>query len=449
MNILKKNETIANAPFDLILPLGGHIKSVIPGPGHDHWFFGLDAWTTIGLGRVNPDLTLAPQFGHIPGEAHFRDSFNPGAIGFEAIHHMMMADNKLWVFGLYFDFGDFSDHIAIARYHLNGLIDDTFAHHGRLIVDLPNQRKAPVSRSGVIHTATHLPAAPPSLLPDGSMVFFFLQITADDLDGRAILVRLTPQGDLDPSFNGTGIAPVHYYGRDLTPKGLLAQGDKTLAFGTTQSRGNETSLAVIARYNRNGTVDQSFNGTGFIAIGDDDRYITTIGSFAYDDQDRIIVSGTFEEPGEPTASPRLFVARLLADGYADPTFNEGAALSVELPFPVCTVNATVLQPQGQGHTILVAATADIDDQPRGALIRLTHEGELDGGFGDGSGYHIADRRSEYLAIDLTSYPGIVVGGYVNDEFDGFPDEYPWLRHFSVDGLPARAAQSHQRVIGIK
>ncbi len=447
MNILTKTKTTQDAQFDLVLPLDGHIKSVIPGPGYDHWLFGMDAGMAIALGRINTDLTLAPPFGPIPGGAYFSDSFNPGASGFAAITHIVMANDKLWAFGLFFDFSDFTDHIAIIRYHLDGLVDDSFGDHGRVVVTFPARKKRYDARQRtIIRSATKAPSAPPEVLPDGKMMFFFLDINEDNWDGRAVLVRLTAQGDLDTGFNGTGIAPVQLAGRDLNPRGLLAQGDKTIVFGTTQARQNEPSLAVIGRYDSNGQLDESFSGSGFITIGDEDHYVTTLGSFAFDEQNRIIVTGTFYQPGAPEVPSRLFVARLLADGYPDPTFNGGNALGVNLPFAVHSVNATTIQVFKQ-NAILIAATADIDGQPRGTLIRLTSKGALDVDFSGGLGYHLADRRSEYLTLGLTQYPGIVVGGYVNDEFGGLPAEYAWLRHFSEDGQ--RKAHPRQRVMPIR
>lgn len=442
MNILRSAGPIVPAQADFIVPIDGHIKSVIPGPGHDHWLIAFDSGMEFGLGRLNTDLTPAPPFGAPPEPGYFLDSFDPLGSGFQTVQHMVTAESTLWVFGLYFSFSDFQDHIAVARYHLDGTIDKNFGTAGRLVVDLPGTKAHPFAWQGrSIHSAVRM-LQPPELLPNGKMLFFFSELMPDYSE-RALLIRLTAEGELDTSFSENDYLHVQFDGEDLTPKGLLLQGEQILVYGHTHSDADTYSVAVLGRFTRDGTLDRTFGDSGFIGFGDKNAYNTTIHDVVFGEQERIVVAGTFENPSYP------FMGLLSPEGNPDPSFNGGNPKGVITPFPVPSIGAIALQRIASTWAIVLAATADISASPRGVLIRLTADGNLDSGFGDGAGYQLADRRSEYLTLQFSQIPGILVGGYVNDEIDGVASEFPWLRHFSVNGLPGGGIRPGSKVIGIR
>jgi uncharacterized delta-60 repeat protein len=82
--------------------------------------------------------------------------------------------------------------------------------------------------------------------------------TTNDLDG--LIVRYNQGGSLDGTFNGTGfIGPNQPTNSETYYNFTIDSNNKIIAVGA-----NIQSNGLIARYNQNGTLDTTFNGTGFI-----------------------------------------------------------------------------------------------------------------------------------------------------------------------------------------
>ena len=74
--------------------------------------------------------------------------------------------------------------------------------------------------------------------------------------------RLTSDGALDTSFNGTGQQTIDFGGGYDNAHGVALQGDKILLAGFTfQNVANDRDFAVV-RLNDDGSLDTTFNGTG-------------------------------------------------------------------------------------------------------------------------------------------------------------------------------------------
>ena len=140
-----------------------------------------------------------------------------------------------------------------------------------------------------------------ALQPDGKVIAV----------GGTKLVRILPDGTLDPEFNSGGIIdlPFGNPGRAWRDVDVLPDG-KIIACST----GANPSLR---RWNSNGTPDTSFNGTGIVALP----------STPFD--------LTLDESGRILVGLNSGIARYMATGEIDPTFgNGGIAL---LAYPVISV----------------------------------------------------------------------------------------------------------------
>src|SRR5437016_996984 len=77
-----------------------------------------------------------------------------------------------------------------------------------------------------------------------------------------VAAALAAAGDLDPSWNGTGIVTTPFPGAFAFADGVVMNGDKVVAVG-----GSDDGVArdfALARYNKDGSLDQSFGSGGIV-----------------------------------------------------------------------------------------------------------------------------------------------------------------------------------------
>jgi uncharacterized delta-60 repeat protein len=253
---------------------------------------------------------------------------------------------------------------------------------------------------------------------DGKIVFFFLEVSDEYRDGRAFLIRLTAEGDLDPSFNAQGFTHVTFGEDELNPKGVWVQADqKLLVYGGTQPDAGGTSTAIIGRFNSDGSLDRTFNATGYVAVGTV-GVVSRFTSLLIDAQQRIVAIGNDDD--------YLLMTRRLANGQADGDFNGGAPLVLDLPMAVQALPGLL----EQDGALLVAGTCSTVDgrEDRGVLLRLLPTGELDSRFADGAGYRMAEQESEWLDLAIEPDGKIVTAGYAYEQ--GY---VAWIQRVGKDG----------------
>lgn len=403
---------LAQALEHQVLDIDGDIKAITQVPGSDQWLLAIDSGYGFCVARLNADLSLDETFG-LPGKGYFFDSFDTASFDFTAVNHVAWVGGKVLVVGATCDFD--VDRIALARYHADGRADLAFHDDGKHILELPHSRRRPrKQRSGILHSAIFTPHAP-VVMADGSVVLFFLETCEQHPDGRAFLVRLDASGKLDAGFNQQGFAQVQFEGRDVVPRGVTRQGNDLLVFGATRPDDDGSTQALVARFDAKGHRDMTFNGTGFIVVGDACGQ-AVFSQVTVNEHHEIFAAGTF--------GSELLVARRRADGTPYPDFNSGVPLLVTLPFEVTGVKAM----NCQHDALLLAVTAGTIEQ-KGTLVRLTEGGCLDPSFAAGTGYLMAEHESEYLALGLERDGAIIAAGYLYQQ--GY---YAWVRRFDGDGV---------------
>jgi uncharacterized delta-60 repeat protein len=145
--------------------------------------------------------------------------------------------------------GGVTPRVAVARFTAAGALDSSFGTGGASVIDL-----------GAYSVA--LGAAVQS---DGKIVIVGSQAPGLQVP-NALIARLTPSGALDSSF-GTGGAFAHQYAIGAANSAFNAvaiQPNGRIVAAGAATNGNSGALAVIARFNTNGTADGSF-GTGGVA----------------------------------------------------------------------------------------------------------------------------------------------------------------------------------------
>ncbi|NBP00324.1 MAG: hypothetical protein EBU90_09400 [Proteobacteria bacterium] len=141
-------------------------------------------------------------------------------------------------------------------------------------------------------------------------------------DSHGLIVRYKEDGSLDTTFNnGTGFINTEngtnssiYYSVALDVQGRIV----TVGQTDFELDLDEENHGLIVRHNENGSLDTTFNGTGFIIS-------KAINSFHYislviDTQGRIVVAGQTNNNG-------ALIARFKSDGTLDTYFNQISAQS--------------------------------------------------------------------------------------------------------------------------
>jgi len=198
------------------------------------------------------------------------------------------------------------------------------------------------------------------------------------------LARYNTDGSLDTSFNGTGRTVTAFPNAPnccASAQALIIQGDGRIVAAGGSTYGG----FALARYNTDGTLDTSFNGTGQVATGVN----ANLTSAAIQPDGKIVAVGY--------ANGYFVVARYNTDGTLDTSFNgTGQELTAfpEIPTPYSGNNfaaGTAVAVQGDGR-ILAAGAVVVSGIYYSGLVRYNIGGTLDTSF-NGTG-HV-----------LTTFPG--------------------------------------------
>jgi uncharacterized delta-60 repeat protein len=346
------------------------------GPG-TNWDF--------AIARYNTNGSLDGSFGGIGivltpiGNAH--DGARSVAI---------QADGKIVAAGYNYNGGGF----AVIRYNPDGTLDTSF------------------NGTGIVTTTVGNPseyANSVAIRADGKIVVAGYSYNGSDSDFA--LVRYNTNGSLDTSFNGTG--------KIITPIGnsfdyaasVAAQPDgKTVVAGYSYSDVTSSSFAVV-RYNTNGTLDTSFNGTGKVLTPFGSGY-SGAGGVAIQWDGKIVASGYSDI--SPTSDFALI--RFNPDGKLDRSFGGTGKVVIPVGNSRDYADSVAIQPDGK---IIASGASFINTDSEFALVRVNSDGSLDTTF-NGSGKVITDTPgNEASSVAIQSDGKIVVAGGYNESSFGF------------------------------
>jgi len=208
-----------------------------------------------------------------------------------------------------------------------------------------------------------------ALQPDGKAVAAGTSTNGVTL-GDFALARYNPNGTLDTTFNGTGKVTTAIGPSWDVAWALARQPDGKLVAAGGSNNGSNFDFA-LARYNPNGSLDTTFNGTG--------KVTTAIGS-AEDEAHALVLQpdGKLVVAGHSrTPSQTLFaLVRYNPNGSLDTTFNGTGKVTTAMG-AYGSVNDLALQPDGK---LLVAGAGDNGSHLVFALARYNPNGSLDTSF---------------------------------------------------------------------
>lgn len=185
-------------------------------------------------------------------------------------------------------------------------------------------------------------------------------------------------GQVDTSFGGgVTVTPVDLGEDQVHATAVQADGKLLVAGAAATTRG--TQLAVL-RYGRDGGLDPSFGTGGKLLLRVGTRGHDAAHALAVQPDGRIVVAG-FSDQGATGLD--MVVLRLLPDGRLDPDFADAGVRVIDLAGDTDRAWAVALQDDGR---IVVGGEANRGASSSGvdfALLRLSANGALDAGFGDG------------------------------------------------------------------
>jgi uncharacterized delta-60 repeat protein len=127
---------------------------------------------------------------------------------------------------------------------------------------------------------------------------------------------------IDPTFAANGVFQVDsqvHYARPFSDSVVQPDG-KIVAAGQRHSDGS--SVAVVYRFNGDGSLDTTFGDHGIVALNDPAVNSFNLAAVALAPDGKIAVAGL--EHDAPVGPSRTFIACLLTNGFPDPMFNGSA-----------------------------------------------------------------------------------------------------------------------------
>ena len=346
-----------------------------------------DSWNgsnqDFAVVRYNPNGSLDTTFN---GTGKVLTDFGGGDIAYTVA---IGSDGKIVVGG------HATGGLALARYNSNGTLDTTFNGTGKVAVFL--------GIDDIFGVA---------IQPDGKIV------ATGDAPGGFAVVRYDPNGMLDPTFNGTGKVITAIGTINSSSYSLALQNDgKIVVVGvavTPTANGNvsvlRTNFAVV-RYNPNGSLDTTFNGTG--------KVLTDVGSMndeassvAIQNDGQIVVAGI--------TNSKTAVVRYNTTGSLDTSFGSAGIVKDQIG-----VSPPVVAIQGDGK-IVVVSEGLISYKPNGDLDTIFNGTGIVADAGLESGASLALQNDGKIVVVSRSFGGFGAARYEGDvdtDGDGIFDQY--------------------------
>ncbi len=253
-----------------------------------------------------------------------------------------------------------------------------------------------------------------ALQPDGRIL-----VAGSVASGGFLVARLFANGDLDPSFGGTGYVTLAFPEGSAGASAVALQSDgKVVVVGTVSNFVPIPSQDyAAARFLADGTPDASFGSGGRVVLDLGGRLPEFTEAMVLQPDGRLVMAGLTNAPSGSGCG----MARLLENGTLDPSFGTSG-----LVFPHDVWDCKALALLGDGRLVVAGAS-----KTSGLVMRLQPDGAFDVTFGNGGVVPTSRHVNPANAVALDSRGRIVLAG------EGGGREAVFLR-LLPDGSPDRA-----------
>jgi uncharacterized delta-60 repeat protein len=204
---------------------------------------------------------------------------------------------------------------TLVRYTSRGRLDPSFGEGGKVVLSSHH--------GGLTAVAVE---------PDGKIVA--LGWIGQPMGPPTVVVlRFTTGGELDPSFGQGGQVRVDSLA-EVPSSFLLQQDGKFVVAGNLDFAGG--ARAVLVRYTSDGTLDPSFGSGGEVVASDRPERLSAL---ALEPDGKLVAAGAIL-PGPSDEGPGNFVlARYTQNGSLDPSFGQGGRVLKTFPLSTAAVQA--------------------------------------------------------------------------------------------------------------
>ena len=223
--------------------------------------------------------------------------------------------------------GTIQEKFAVFRFNVDGSLDTAFGDAGKVFT--------PLQDSAEVYDL--------AIQTDGKIVAvgesFLLEASSQNPQGSFATVRYNPDGSIDTTFNGNGIAFTEFVSngssgirRNNTPrKVLIRPNGKIVVVGTTSSCCVPQPLSQIAliQYNPDGSIDTSFGNAGKTQTGLRGAASSGANDAALQSDGKILVAGNSQS--NIKSNLQTLVGRFNSNGSFDETFNVNGLSSPQFP----------------------------------------------------------------------------------------------------------------------
>ena len=268
-----------------------------------------------------------------------------------------------------------NDDIAMARFNFDGSPDTTFGSKGTGVIQIH-----PDGDSSNINVAQ-------AVAIDGQGRI----VVAGAAGGNMLVLRFTPGGQLDKSFDHDGIVGIGFHGLGVEAQAnsLAIQTNGKIVLAGEGGFGSNNF--AIARLNDNGSIDTTFGdaivvnqkithtGTTIIDIGDKSFAEAIALDYSISASNpRIVVAGGFDSG----SSEKMAIMRLNSNGSLDSSFDHDGKVSFSLPTDNSNLATGVVVQAGGKVVVTGSASTSSTTNNIFVALRLNTNGSVDTSFGD-------------------------------------------------------------------
>lgn len=320
--------------------------------------------------RLNPDGSPDLTFG-----GNGRVAIQLGTTETRLHSIAVQPDGKILAGGAASSGGDTGGlNFAVARFTSDGTLDQTFNGNGRVVIDFVNSYDEAFSVM---------------LQPDGKIVLagFVANGPNDGSTYDFALVRLNSDGSFDNTFgvNGRVVTDVSGVGDADRAFDAVMQPDGKFVLAGDVFVGSERYDFALARFNTNGSLDNTFDGDGRVFTRFATNKYETAWKVALQANGKIVAGGRIEQIF-PTVTPSdTAMARYNPDGSLDTTFDGDGKLVRDFSLNNSGDEVRALKVLPNGKIVIGENISNTDSNPSQhtdlLVLRLLENGQLDPNFG--------------------------------------------------------------------
>lgn len=293
---------------------------------------------------------------------------------------------------------------CLARFLPNGAVDSSFGNSGTVTIPPFGHTAQPVFASAEPFSGQGASGQIAVLSDNNILVLLGYPFTPE---GERWILRLMPDGKIDPDFNnGLGRLVIENapWSSSIQVGGFVIQPDeKIVVYGTTVDQGRAN--AVLVRYQQDGSLDPTFGAEGYSHPLEG----TSLLGLAVQPDGHLIAAGRRHNAIEPVSGTLM---KFTADGQPDFSFNGGQPIIDRLiTDPYFWLNCKILK----NGDVMVAGTAlaTANEKSKLMVARYLKSGQLDSRFGNEGGWEttpLPDKSFPFACADMQGDTRLICAG---------------------------------------